>query len=182
MQMKRLFFTACISASWAICQAQDLKQTTYYMGLPNVSKAAKDIHSGVVRPTDDAVMASIADSMFTENEDTRPFYIFLVSKTLYNTQNKSLKLMLGAACRRCLQNYPNGALELLFSKSVKPVYKEAWAAAIANDIDGNCEGASLKDCYKQSRMLALEVCKTDNKDKLEIVYNLIRTRLNIGFR
>lgn len=168
-------FVCCLS------QAQELKQTTYYMALPSVSQAAKSIHSGAVKPVDDDVMNSIADSMFTENDDTRPFYIFLVSKVLYNTKDQQLKMSLGAACRRYIQNNPDAAIQLLFSKTVKPVYKEAWAIAIANDIDANCDTV-LKECFKQSRLLALEMCKSENKDQLEIIYNQIRSSLHLAFR
>jgi len=162
-------------------QGQELKPTVYYMGLPHVSKAAKDIHAGIVKPADDDVMASIMDSMSTENSDTRPFYIFLVSKTLYLTRDKELKQSLGSACRRYIQNRPDDAVLLLFSKTVKPVYKDAWAKAIAEDIDANCE-TTLKECFRQSRLLALEMCKTDNKDKLEIIYNQIRANLQLSVR
>lgn len=176
---KLLCFIGCLLAFAS--HAQELKPTVYYMGLPHVSKAAKDIHAGVVKPADDDLMASIMDSMNTENNDTRPFYIFLVSKTLYLTKDKGLKQSLGNACRRYIQNRPDDVVLLLFSKTVKPVYKDAWAKAIAEDIDANCE-TTLKECFRQSRLLALEMCHTDNKDKLEIIYNQIRANLQLSIR
>lgn len=180
--MKGTFISMLCCCLWGIAtHAQELKPTVYYMGLPHVSKEAKDIHAGVVPPADNEVMASIADSMNTENADTRPFYIFLVSKTLNYTKDRELKLTLGTACRRYIQNSPDAALLLLFSKTVKPEYKLAWAKAIAEDIDANCDG-ELKDCFKQSRLLALEVCRTENKDKLEIIYNQIRAYLQLSAR
>ncbi|OSZ82033.1 hypothetical protein CAP35_01820 [Chitinophagaceae bacterium IBVUCB1] len=176
---KLLSIIVCLMAFAA--HAQELKPTVYYMGLPNVSKAAKDIHVGTVKPADDDIMSSIMDSMSTENDDTRPFYIFLVSKTLFLTKDKELKQSLGNACRRYIQNRPDDVVLLLFSKTVKPVYKEAWAKAIADDIDANCE-TTLKECFRQSRLLALEMCNTDNKDKLEIIYNQIRAHLQLSVR
>ncbi|MBS1773556.1 MAG: hypothetical protein JST82_11910 [Bacteroidetes bacterium] len=157
--------------------AQALKPTVYYMGLPNVSQAAKDYHSGKMQAADNAVTYSIADSMSTENKDTRPFYIFLVSKMLMKADKKLLQ-HLGAMCREYIQNSPDPAVELLFSASVKPEYKYQWAKAMSYDMDITCE-TTLKKCFRLSRALALERCKEANKPQLEIIYNEMRRLLNL---
>jgi hypothetical protein len=148
------------------------------MNLPEVSQIAKDIHSGRITPSDNAPIYTIADSMSTDNNKTRPFYIFLVSKMLLNSQDEKLKDNLGAYCRRIMQNKPDPVVTLLFSKSVKPEYKDEWAKAIAKEIAANCD-KSLIECFKSTRLLSLEVSNNANKDKVEAMFNVVRSNLNL---
>lgn len=175
--MKGIIIALC--CIWpAILQAQELKETVYYMGLPHVSQAAKDYHAGKFQAGDNDITYSIADSMDTENADVRPFYIYLVSKMLV-TADKSFIQKMGTICRHYMQNEPNAALGLLFSKGVKPDYRMLWARAIAEDIKLGCDGIVMH-CMRTSRSLALERCTERNKDRLEIIYNMVRSNLKVA--
>lgn len=155
--------------------AQQLKETSYYMQLPNVSQAAKDYHSGTMAAGDNDRTYSIADSMNTEEVDTRPFYIYLVSKMLLNA-NKQFINNMSTACRHFIQNDPDALVGLLFSKGVKPDYRNAWARAIATDIYISCKTSPML-CFKTARSLSLERCSEPNKEKLEVIFNMVRTQL-----
>jgi len=157
---------------------QELKPTLFYMNLPEVSQIAKDIHSGRIQASDNAPIYTIADSMSTENNKTRPFYIFLVSKMLLNSQDEKLKDNLGGYCRRIMQNKPDPVVTLLFSKSVKPEYKDEWEKAISKNIAASCDKILL-DCFKTTRLLSLEVSNNANKDKVEAIFNSVRSNLNL---
>lgn len=177
MVRKFIYMLACVLCA-VVAHAQELRPTTYYMNSPDVSQIAKDIHSGKVVASDDALVYSIADSMSTLNDSTRPFYIFLVSKMLLNSKNVKLKQTLADYCRRYIQNTPDPALLLLFSKTVKPDYRYCWARALTDNIAITCD-KTLVQCYKASRLLSLEVCRQENKDKLESIFNQVRSMLGI---
>ncbi|MBN9485298.1 MAG: hypothetical protein BGO70_02455 [Bacteroidetes bacterium 43-93] len=173
--MFRLIVICILCLSVAVVDAQALKPTAYYMGLPTVSQAAKDYHAGTVPAGDNDRTYSIADSMSTLNNDTRPFYIFLVSKMLL-TANRQLSIGLGRTCRDFLQRNPDAVVGLLFSTSVKPAYKYQWARVIALDIMTACPGDKMK-CMKTSRLLALQHCREQNEEGLETIYSAVRASI-----
>lgn len=168
-----LFCSICYSAG-----AQELKDINYYLKHRDVSKAAKDYYTGNHVPGDDDVTYSIADSMGTLNEDTRPFYLYLVSKMLVYSGHRAVTEGLGIICKHYIQNQPNALITFLYSNStlVLPEYRNAWARAIAHEITMSCDN-DLMQCLKVSRALALERCDEDNKQRLEVIYNLARTEL-----
>lgn len=177
--VSKLAILLCFSCCCHVLHAQELKPTVLYMGMADVSQIAKDVHSGKVKPTaDNELIYTIADSMSTDNIAARPFYIFLVSKMLQYSTDEKLKQRLGEYCRQVIQNNPDPVVELLFSKSVKPEYKNAWAKVIATNISATCEG-ELTPCFKTARVLSLEVSKTENKDKVEAIFNQVRANLNL---
>lgn len=178
--MFRLLIICILCLSLAVVHAQALKPTVYYMGLSTVSQAAKDYHAGTVPAGDNDLTYSIADSMSTLNNDTRPFYIFLVSKMLL-TANRQLSIGLGRTCRDFLQRNPDAVVGLLFSASVKPVYKYQWARVIALDIMTACPGDKMK-CMKTSRLQALQHCREQNEEGLEAIYSAVRANIRSAGR
>lgn len=159
--------------------AQELKQTAYYMQLPNVSQTAKDFHGGKVQ-LNDSIAYAIFDSMYTENDDTRPFYMYLVSKMLLNHSSR-LPSNMSFICTHYIQNNSDALMSLLFCKGVKPDYRYAWAGIVAKDIRKGCDG-DLLPCFKTSRTLALERCSDENKQRLEAIYVFIRADLQLNNR
>jgi hypothetical protein len=167
----------CACSSNAV--AQELRPTVYYMKSQQVSQIAKDIHSGkVIASADNPLVFTVADSMASENNNTRAFYIFLVSKMLQYSEDEKLKVLLGNHCKQIMQNKPDPVVGLLFSTTVKPEYRTAWAEAIALAIDVNCEEVLL-ECFKATRLLSLEVTSPGNKAKVEAIFNMVRSELKL---
>lgn len=178
-RVSKLVVMLCFGCSCHVLHAQELKPTVLYMSMPEVSQIAKDVHSGKVKPgSDNELVYTIADSMSTDNNVSRPFYIFLVSKMLQYSTDEKLKHRLGEYCRHIMQNKPDPVVELLFSRSVKPEYKTAWAKMIAANIAATCD-TELTPCFKTARVLSLEMSKTENKDKVEAIFNQVRANLNL---
>ncbi len=177
MLRKVIYHIACFLLPVIVC-GQELKPTVTYMNMHDVSQIAKDVHSGRIVPSDNTLIYTIADSMSTDNDNTRAFYIFLVSKMLLNSTDETLKNALAAYCLRIIQNKPDPVMALLYSKGVKPDYKYEWAKAIAKQISLDCH-TTLLECFKTSRLLSLERSSERNKDKVEAIFNSIRSNLNL---
>lgn len=158
--------------------AQELKDITYYLKHSSVSKVAKDYYLGNLKPGDDDTTYSIADSMSTTNSDTRPFYIYLVSRMLVYNEHRAVSEGLGIICKHYVQNEPNRLISFLYCDNplVLPEFRNTWAKALSHEISLSCE-QDLMQCLKASRALALERCDEDNKQRLEVLFNMARTDL-----
>ncbi len=172
----RLFYLILFICSGYCAGAQELKLTSYYMQLESVSQTAKDFHSGKATLNTD-IIHNLCDSLYTSSDDTRPFYIYLVSKILLN-HSSSLPEEMPVLCMHYIQNNPSQLMDLIFSKGVKRDYKNAWVSLVAKGIQADCRESVLQ-CFKTSRLLALEFCDERQKPQLESVYLSIRSALDV---
>ncbi len=177
MRTKVIFIILLVSGCF-YAHAQQGRGVDYYLKNKDVSKAAKDYYLGNAEPGDDDTTYSIADSMNTQNDDTRPFYIFLVSRMLHYKENRAVTEGLGIICKHYIQNDPNHLVQFLFGEDplARPEYKDVWVKAIAREIRLSCEG-DLVQCMRKSRVITLDRCDEDNKPQVEVLFNMIRAEL-----
>lgn len=175
----RLFYTLVFTLICYQASAQPFKYVSYYLQHPQVSQDAIDFYTGDLKVSDPDRVMGIVDSLFTKNDDTRPFYILLTSRMLGQAKG-DLRKMLNISCRHFAEQNPAALANFLFTKHymVPNGYKQLWAYRIAVDIRLICSG-DLFDCFKASRNLALSHCDEDSKPKLESLYNYIRRELNL---
>lgn len=120
-----------------------------------------------------------ADSMFTQNDETRPFYILLTTRML-KTAKGDLSKQLTIICRHFAEQRPSDLAAFLYQKNslVDKHFSDYWAHRISVDIRVMCE-TDLLTCFKQSRNIALSNCTEAYKPKMEVVYNKVRRSLNL---
>lgn len=176
--VQRVFMVLIFVFGGYCATAQYLQQPERYLSHPEVSQDARDYYSRVISITDSRVY-SILDSIFTDNDSTRPFYTYLVCRMLTEADEKLL-IELNIVCRYMTEYYPSTLLSVLFAQnsSITDKHRELWAHRIAVELRITCAN-DLMNCFKTSRMSALEHCALIYKSKLELMYNLVRKDLNL---
>lgn len=176
--VQRVFLVLILTVSSYCVSAQYMQRPDFYISNPDVSLDAKDYYSGVFS-ANDARAYSILDSVFTENATTRPFYIFLACRMLTEADG-DLLAELNIICRYIAELYPSSLVSVLFAKEVSNTnnYKDLWAQRIAVEVRISCS-ADLMQCFKRSRILALQNCELQYKNKIEVLYNMVRKELNL---
>jgi hypothetical protein len=146
----------------------------YYLNSIQISKTAKDFYYGKFKASDDIKTFSIIDSLNTKNNFTRPFYIFLVSKIIDNSDG-ALSESLSTSCKNFIELHPDFLIDFLFSKNkiVEKRFTEKWAKQIAEEVIIDCEEKDMK-CIKKSFQQALLKSRMDNKMKLADFYQKIK--------
>ncbi|MCB0699717.1 MAG: hypothetical protein H6551_08455 [Chitinophagales bacterium] len=177
--LKRVLFTVCFCLSLLQGYAQELRDPNYYYALSAVSQDAKDCYAKLFDINSSARAFSILDSMFTVNKATQPFYIYLAC-TMLPEATGELRAQLNIVCRHLIEQDPTALTNVLFSKNslVKSRYRQYWAHRVGVEIRVTCESDPL-DCFKRSRNRALSNCNEASKDRLELLYNMIRQEMNL---
>lgn len=175
MVQKAIF--ALIMSIWgwnAAAQTPD-----FFLQHTDVSQAAKDIYIEGLNSTNADKAYSVMDSVFTDNEATRPFYILVVSRML-SEADIAMKSELNIVCRYVTEYYPSALVSVLFGakNQTNDELQEQWANSVAVEIRVNCHG-DLLGCFKQSRNAALEHCPDVDKQRLELLYNMVRRDMNL---
>lgn len=176
---KFLLLSICFCVVGFSVLSQELKDPNYYYALPNVSQDAKDCYAQLFDINNSPKSFSILDSMFTQNKDTQPFYIYLAC-TMLPKADGELRTQLNIVCRHLTEQDPDAVANVLYSKSklMRSSYRSAWGHRVGVEIRLTCE-TDPTICFKRSRSRALQNCADDNKDKLEAIYNLIRQDMSL---
>lgn len=175
----RVFFILLCSWSAAQAFAQPLKDPAYYYAHKALSQDARDMYAKTFDINTSPKSYSIIDSTFTQNDETRPFYIYLVC-TMLDKAEGELRAELNVICRYLIEQRPNDLTDVLFSSFslVKSSYKEEWAHRVGVELRITC-GSDPMFCFKKSRNDALSSCDAAHKSKLELMYNYIRRDMKL---
>lgn len=157
---------------------QPLQRIPFYLSDPSISKNAKSFYQGKFKASDDERTFSIIDSLKTSNNNTRPFYIFLVSKILPNADG-ALSEGLGLACKEFVEWNPNFLMSFLSGKNIDSAFIEDWAEEVAGEFQIECEGNEYR-CIGSSFKIAANNCLLGNRRQLSSFYELIRRSILEG--
>lgn len=168
----------CLVTSVCV-HAQGLRSFDYYFSHSGVSTDAKEYHARLFDVNASGKTYSILDSAFTENNDTRPFYIYLVCRMLGEAEPELLK-EINIVCRYLTEHHPGDVTSVLFAGKnyVDDKYKGMWAHRVGVEMRVTCNN-DLLSCLKSSRSMALQNFNGENKNRLEALYNFIRRDLNL---
>ncbi|MCB0696217.1 MAG: hypothetical protein KDC07_02565 [Chitinophagaceae bacterium] len=175
----KVFLVLCFTFMAYCGSAQGLQNFDFYYGHSQVSQEAKEYYAHLFDVNSSNKAYSILDSVFTQNDETRPFYIFLICRMLKEARGEML-IELNIICRHAAEMYPNSLIPVLYAGKnyVDEDVKDLWASRMATEIRVTCNG-ELMNCFKDSRSTALQHCDTYNKGRLESLYNFIRKDLNL---
>ena len=176
---KKLLHTVLLLFCAICASAQTLKPLKSYLEDPAVSADAKDYYLGKFDLKAEDRAFTIADSMFTKNDATRPFYIYLTTKMITQAEG-ALRAELNVLSRHFLEQYPDGLLDFLYSKNnaVRSSFQNIWAHRVAVEVRITCD-KDLYDCFNNSRKRALKNSREENHQRIEIFYNYLRKELNL---
>lgn len=169
-----LFSTVC-----PFLYAQELKNFDFYYSHPQVSLEAKEYYAGLYSVNSSDKAYNVMDSAFTQNDETRPFYIYLVCRML-GEADENMMSEISIICHYVAEIHPTTLMAVLHAgpNFVPDKYKEIWANRISTEIRVTCE-KDLMECYKISRTTALQACAEHQKQRLEVLYNMVRKDLNL---
>ena len=141
-----LFSTVC-----PFLYAQELKNFDFYYSHPQVSQEAKEYYAGLYSVNNSEKAYTVMDSAFTQNDETRPFYIYLVCRML-GEADENMMSEISIICHYVAEIHPTTLMAVLHAgpNFVPDKYKEIWANRISTEIRVTCE-RDLMECYKLSR-------------------------------
>lgn len=166
--------TTCFTAS-----SQQLNTVRFYLQHTEISEDAIEFYTGRSTVKNQEKALAVVDSMFTENNETRPFYLLLVSRMSLVAKG-ALNKQITMSCRHFAEQHPSDLAAFLYQKHLlmDSRFVDEWAHKISVDIRVMCD-EDLLSCFKQSRNIALANCNEDYKPKIEVLYNSVRQRLNL---
>lgn len=178
MSLRALLVILCCTCS-SFLFAQELKNFDFYYSHPQVSQEAKEYYAGLFSVNNSEKAYSVMDSVFTQNDETRPFYIYLVCKML-GEADENMLAELSIICRYVVELQPSALVTVLYAgrNFVEDKYKDIWAKRISTELRVTCD-KELMDCFKQSRTIAIQACAEEHKPRLEVLYNMVRKDLNL---
>lgn len=157
--------------------AQPLGSIDDYLKSERIHEGAKAYYNKEVKAaTDDSTMR-IADSMLTQNDTVRPFYILQVSDMFVNAE-RELAMKLFPYCWKLLEEHPGDLTAFLYcdSKYVYDDFKKYWATAIAFQFRKERSG----DVKEQLSMLREELagkCPKKQHEQLSAFLDMVGKRL-----
>lgn len=158
--------------------AQGLQPPQFYLSRADVSRDAKDYYTEGLSKANIHKAYSILDSIFTDNDITRPFYILMACHMLSQAEGELLE-ELKIISRFTAELQPGTLGDVLFSgEKAYGGYKFQWAKAMASEIRTSC-ASDLMACFRKSRSEALQHCDEADKMNLETLYNMVRKNLNL---
>lgn len=158
--------------------AQELQPPQFYLSRADVSRDAKDYYIEGLNKTNLHKAYSVLDSVFTDNDVTRPFYILMACHMLSQAEGELLE-ELKIISRFTAELQPGSLGQVLFSREkAYSGYKFQWAKAMASEIRTSCT-SDLMACFRKSRSEALQHCNAGDKMHLETLYNMVRKDLNL---
>lgn len=174
MGYKTAFFLTILTASvQQTVKAQRLQEASVYLGSQCVSAIAKDYYNNLFVAGDDHKSISIADSMWTNNCNTRPFYLLLISNMLVNADGV-LGDTLGVYCKRFIETRPDDIIDFLYcgNPAVNRDFIQHWAYQIAGEIMAD-RSTDPVACRQKLLDAALDKCKPENRSKVEFFFSRI---------
>ncbi|MEO5947277.1 MAG: hypothetical protein ABIP79_10720 [Chitinophagaceae bacterium] len=138
-----LFFATTASA-------QQLKSISFYLAHPNVSKAAKKFYKNIPlyrknpgkyyfgNPNIESFVGEVMDSIFTANNDTRPFYLYLHN---INGDMADGALLLTVMYDRFnfISSYPARFFQYMIDNpQEKDKYFKKWSASLGDYFNQTC--------------------------------------------
>lgn len=178
MLLRALLVILCCASS-PFLFAQELKNFDFYYSHPQVSQEAKEYYAGLFSVNNNEKAYSVMDSVFTQNDATRPFYIYLVCKML-DEADENMMADLSIICRYVVEIHPTALMAVLHAgrNYVDDKYRAIWAKRISTELRVTCD-QELMDCFKISRNAAIQACAENQKQRLETLYNMVRKDLNL---
>lgn len=172
MGMKTVFFLAFVFACKSV-KAQSLQEVSFYLGSQLVPGVAKDYYEKKFEAGDDHKTFALADSMWTKNCKTRPFYLLLVSNMLVNADG-ALSDTLGVYCKKFVEERPDDLIDFLYcnNPAINRDFIQHWAYQVAGEIMADCQN-NPQACKQNSLSSALKNCKPENRSRLEFLYSRV---------
>lgn len=99
------------------------KPIAYYLNHPNIDKYSKLYYKGKFAVSDDTLTFAFLDSVLTNNQETKEFYLFVFNSVLRITDG-ALSEYIGQDCRAYLEKFPCDFIKLKNNKLYSDNYQK----------------------------------------------------------
>lgn len=150
-----LFFATTASS-------QKLKPVSFYLAHPKVSNAAKKFYKNIPlyrknpgkyyfgNPNIESVVGAVMDSIFTGNNETRPFYLYLHNRN-GDMADGALSLSVMYDRFNFISSYPAWFFQYMIDNpEEKEKYFKKWSASMGDYFNQTCTGDTFicSDAFK----------------------------------
>ncbi len=140
---------------------------SYFLKHDQIPQVCKDLFLKKRAPIDDSDILSLMDSIFTNNNDTRPFYFLTITQTMEKADGAYAE-PLGMMAKSFVEKRTKDFIGLFENESLltKRDFDE-WAMSVAGEIEIMSEGKEqLEIANVQSKMILNCSDCTDTQKKL----------------
>ncbi len=137
----------------------------YYMEHKQIPQVCKDLFIGKRKPTDDSDVLSLMDSLFTNNNETRPFYFLTLTWTMEEADGAYAE-PLGMMAKSFVEKRTQRFIELFINESI--LTKEdldEWAKSVAGEIQISAEGMEKEEVLNVKNVMIKNCSKCSDKEK-----------------
>lgn len=145
---------------------------SYYLNHDQIPQVCKDLFLKKRSPIDDSDILSLMDSIFTSNNDTRPFYFLTITQTMEKADGAYAE-PLGMMAKSFVEKRTKEFLVFFMNESLLTIKDfDEWAKSVAGEIEIISEGKEqLEIDTVQSKMLMN--CSDCAETQKQLILNFI---------
>jgi hypothetical protein len=127
----------------------------FYLNHPDIPQVCKDLFTNVRKPTDDADVLSLLDSVFTSNDETRPFYFLTITKTMAKADGAYAE-PLGIMAKKFVEERTKEFVSYFLRESLlSDIDFQEWARSVAGEVEISAEGKEMEELDRFANVVRL---------------------------
>ncbi len=139
------------------------KPIRFYIDNPKCDKIATNFYFGSFRPSDNLQTAKLLNLVITDNSDLRPFYRWILDKTIL-IQDGALGEYTGVSARKYAEKFPNEFFEFIDSDKTGEVYENWYNSILYSGFYKN-DDSEKSEIIRQNLMKTMQSnCKNCNEN------------------
>lgn len=145
---------------------------TFYINHDKIPQVCKDLFSGVRQPSDEIDVLSLLDSIFTTNDETRPFYFLTITRTMEKADGAYAE-PLGMMGKQFVEIRTKEFVDY-FNKEILLTDKdfEEWAKKVAGEIEISADGKEKEELEKLRSKMKLN-CQSCDEGQSKILNDFV---------
>jgi len=133
----------------------------FYIDHKQIPQVCKDLFINVRQPTDEADVLSLLDSIFTTNNETRPFYFFTITRTM-SMADGAYAEPLGMMAKQFVETRTNDFVEYFKDERILTNTDfEEWAKTVAGEIQIAFDGQETDEAERLMSKMKSNCIKCD---------------------
>jgi len=149
---------------------------SFYLNHRQIPNVCKDLYTNKRSPSDDNDVLALLDSIFTNNNETRPFYFLTLTKTMEKADGAYAE-SIGIMAKNFVEKRSEEFIKYFANEPMltKKDFEE-WAISIAGEIQISFENSENEEIQKLKNTMINNCSSCNNQNKLLIddFVNLIK--------